>query len=128
MTSPGEFTDDDLKRLKEMLYHKCEGDDVPPPFPFNGSPIEKMKALLARLSEAEARIKELDNINDDLQRKYTEKALEYSEALNRIKELETLGDEMVKHLNGYMNLKNVWASLRQKEGGKLCGKYQERFV
>lgn len=47
------FTDDDLKRLKEMLFHKCEGEDNPPPMPFNGSPIEKMKALLARLEAAE---------------------------------------------------------------------------
>ena len=48
------FTDDELKRLKEFLAHDCKTcEDKPTPMPFNGSPFERTKALLARLEAAE---------------------------------------------------------------------------
>lgn len=56
MTFNTPFTDDDLKRLKEFFQYK--GVDLAPRLPFDGSPFEKTKALLARLEAAEAVINE----------------------------------------------------------------------
>lgn len=48
------FTDKDKELLKDFLNHDCKTCEGTAPLPFNGSPFEKTKALLARLESAEA--------------------------------------------------------------------------